>query len=184
MTRRSIGIVASACLAAAFVATAPHPFAQPTDAPFVVVETSKGTFAFETFPNEAPVTVAHVLALVRAHFYDGQRVHRAQAGFVVQFGDPQSRDLAKRELWGRGAAAASGKPVGVAELSTKRLHKAGAVGMAHMGGPSKADSQIYITLEPRPDLDGRYVVIGQVIEGADVPSQLQIGDDIRRIYLR
>ena len=184
MTRRSILIVAGVCLGAAFVATAPQPLAQAAETPVVVVETSKGIFAFEMFPNEAPLTVAHVLALVRAHFYDGERVHRAQPGFVVQFGDPQSHDLAKREVWGRGAAAASGKPVGVAELSTKHLHKTGTVGMAHMGDPSRADSQIYITLEPRPDLDGRYVVIGQVIEGADVPSQLQVGDDIRRMHVR
>jgi cyclophilin family peptidyl-prolyl cis-trans isomerase len=184
MTRRSVLIAATACLAAAIVAPARHTRAQPTDTPVVVIETSKGVLAFETFPNETPVTVAHVLALVRARFYDGQRIHRAQPGFVVQFGDPQSRDLAKRELWGRGAAAASGKPVGVAELSTKHLHKAGAVGMAHMGDPSKADSQIYIALEARPDLDGRYLVIGQVIEGGDVPSQLQVGDDIRRVYVR
>jgi len=184
MTRRSVLIAAIACLLAAIVAPARHPRAQATDRPVVVMETSKGVLAFETFPNEAPVAVAHVLALVRARFYDGQRIHRAQPGFVVQFGDPQSRDLAKRELWGRGAAAASGKPVGVAELSTKHLHKAGAVGMAHMGDPSKADSQIYVTLEARPDLDGRYLVISQVIEGADVPSQLQVGDEIRRVYVR
>ena len=117
----------------------------------VVVETTKGTFAFATFPNDAPATVEHVLALIRARFYDGQRVHRALPGFVVQFGDPQTRDLDKRELWGRGRAAASGKPVGAAEITKKRTHKKGAVAMAHMGDPAKADSQIYVTLDDRPD---------------------------------
>lgn len=151
--------------------------------PVVVVETSRGTFSFETFPTEAPATVAHIVGLVRAHFYDGLRVHRAQPGFVVQFGDPQSRDLEKRELWGRGPAAASGTPVGVAEFSKKRPHKAGSVGLAHMGNPSKADSQIYVTLRPRPDLDGRYVVFGQVISGDDVPAQLQVGDVITRVTI-
>jgi cyclophilin family peptidyl-prolyl cis-trans isomerase len=152
--------------------------------PVIVVETSRGSFSFETFPDEAPVTVAHIVALVREHFYDGLRVHRAQPGFVVQFGDPQTRDLQKRELWGRGSAAASGKPVGVAELSKKRLHKGGAVGLAHMGEPSQADSQIYITLAPRPDLDGRYAVFGQVIAGDDVPAQLQVGDAIIRMFVK
>ena len=47
--------------------------------PIVVVETSKGTFEFETYPDDAPKTVAHVLALVRSGFYDGQRIHRALA---------------------------------------------------------------------------------------------------------
>ena len=153
-------------------------------ASIVAVETTKGTFAFTTFPNDAPVTVAHVLALVRARFYDGQRVHRALPGFVVQFGDPQTRDLDKRELWGRGRAAASGKPIGAAEITKKRTHKKGAVAMAHMGDPAKADSQIYVTLEDRPDLDGRYAVFGQVIEGDEVPATLQVGDIITRVYVR
>ena len=154
------------------------------DLPVVVVETSKGTFSFEMFPDEAPITVAHVSALVRAHFYDGQRVHRAQPGFVAQFGDPQTRDPGKREVWGRGAAAGSGTPVGAAEPSKKHLHVKGAVGLAHLGDPNKAESQIYITLSRQPSLDGRYVVFGQVISGEDVPGQLQVGDDIRRVYIR
>src|SRR6185295_11849199 len=108
-------------------------------APIIVVETSKGSFTFETFPADAPLTVRHIVDLVQKRFYDGQRVHRALPGFVVQFGDPQSRDLEKRELWGRGRAAASGKPVGAAEITRKRTHKKGAVAMAHMGDPAKAD---------------------------------------------
>jgi cyclophilin family peptidyl-prolyl cis-trans isomerase len=152
--------------------------------PVVVVETSKGTFAFETFPNEAPKTVAHIVALAQRRFYDGQRVHRALPGFLVQFGDPQTRDVSQRERWGRGAAASSGTPIGFAEITKKRLHQEGAVGIAHMGNPAKGDSQIYITLAPRPDLDGQYAVFGHVIDGADVPSKLQVGDEIRRVYVR
>ena len=150
----------------------------------VEVDTTKGTFAFATFPSDAPVTVGHVLALVRARFYDGQRVHRALPGFVVQFGDPQTRDLGKRELWGRGRAAASGKPIGAAEITKKRTHRKGAVAMANMGDPAKADSQIYVTLEDRTDLDGRYAVFGQVIEGDDVPARLQVGDHITSMFVR
>jgi peptidyl-prolyl cis-trans isomerase B (cyclophilin B) len=152
--------------------------------PVVMVETARGTFAFETYPREAPATVAHVTALVQRGFFDGQRVHRAIPGFVVQFGDPQSRDVEKRSVWGRGPEAASGRPVGAAEITSKRLHRRGAVAMAHMGDPAKADSQIYVTLATRPDLDGRYAVFGQVIAGADVPGRLQVGDEIKRVYLR
>jgi len=181
LTRLRICRAAITCLV---VCAAARPTGQTVGAvPVIVVETSRGSFSFETFPDEAPVTVAHIVALVRDHFYDGLRVHRAQPGFVVQFGDPQSRDPQKRDSWGRGSAAASGKPVGVAELSKKRLHKGGAVGMAHLGDPSKADSQIYITLAPRPDLDGRYAVLGEVIAGDDVPAQLQVGDVITRMFV-
>ena len=154
------------------------------DRPVVVVETSRGTFSIETFPNEAPATVAHVLTLVRSKFYEGQRVHRAQPGFVVQFGDPQTRDAGKRELWGRGDAAGSGKTVGAAETSRKHLHVPGAVGLAHRGNPYDADSQIYITLARRPELDGRYVVFGQVVSGQDVAASLEVGDEIRRVSVR
>jgi cyclophilin family peptidyl-prolyl cis-trans isomerase len=150
----------------------------------IVVETSKGTFAFETYPNEAPKTVAHIVGLVQKGFYNGQRVHRAMAGFIVQFGDPQTRDLSLRDRWGRGAAASSGTPIGVAEITKKRLNQAGAVGVAHMGNPAQGDSQIYITLAARRDLDGRYAVFGRVIEGVDVPASLQIGDEIKRVYVR
>jgi cyclophilin family peptidyl-prolyl cis-trans isomerase len=153
-------------------------------APILVVETAKGTFTIQTFPNDAPKTVEHIVSLARNHFYDGQRVHRALKGFVVQFGDPQSRDVAKRDLWGLGAAAASGKPVGVSEMTPKRTHVAGAVGLAHMGEPAKGDSQIYITLAQRHDLDGKYAVFGQVVEGTDVPAALEVGDEINRISVR
>jgi cyclophilin family peptidyl-prolyl cis-trans isomerase len=153
-------------------------------APLLVVDTSKGTFTIQTFPNDAPKTVEHIAMLVRNHFYDGQHVHRALSGFVVQFGDPQSRDLGKRDVWGLGDAASSGKPVGVAEMTARRTHTAGAVGLAHMGEPAKGDSQIYIALAARHELDGKYAVFGQVVEGADVPAMLEVGDEITRVTVR
>jgi cyclophilin family peptidyl-prolyl cis-trans isomerase len=152
--------------------------------PQIVIETSKGPFAFETFPKEAPATVAHITALVKSGFYDGQRIHRAVPGFVVQFGDPQSRDISKRDVWGRGAAAGSGKPVGAVEISPKRTNRRGAVGVSHPGNPARADSQIYITLANRKDLDGQYAVIGQVVSGDDVLTTLEVGDVITRAYVR
>ena len=157
---------------------------EPGSGPVIVVETSKGRFAFETFAREAPLTVDHVLALVRRGFYDGQRVHRAVPSFVVQFGDPQTRAAEQRGIWGRGSGAASGNPVGVVEFHRSRRHARGAVGLAHMGDPSEADSQIYITLADREDLDGRYVVFGQVVSGFEVPAQLGVGDDILRVYVQ
>ena len=152
--------------------------------PVIVVETEKGTFAFETYPAEAPKTVAHVVDLVKRGFYDGQRVHRAVPGFVVQWGDPRSTDPDRESEWGRGSAAASGHPIGLPEITKKRMHVAGAVGVAHPGLPAQADSQIYVTLADRPDLNGRNAVFGQVIEGADVPARLERGDLIVRMWVR
>lgn len=153
-------------------------------APVIVVETTKGTFEFETYPADAPKTVAHIVALVRRGFYDGQRFHRAVPGFVIQWGDPRSRDLALEADWGRGPAASSGSPIGVSEITKKRLHTAGAVAVAHPGTPASADSQIYVTLDKRPDLDGWYTVFGHVTAGADVPGRIQRGDVITKMYVR
>ncbi|HYM25700.1 MAG TPA: peptidylprolyl isomerase [Vicinamibacterales bacterium] len=168
-------------LLAAVVVGAPS---AQTPAPVVVVETTKGTFEFETFPEEAPKTVAHIVELVRRGFYDGQRIHRALPGFVVQWGDPRSRDTSRESEWGRGAAASSGSPIGVGEITAKRKNIRGAVAVAHPGIPSQADSQIYVTLADRPDLDGQYAVFGQVIRGADVPARLERGDLILRMSVR
>ena len=149
--------------------------------PIVVVETSKGTFEFETYPNEAPKTVEHVLNLVKKNFYNGLRFHRVEPGFVIQAGDPNSRDYTKRALWGTGG---SGTSVGVGELSRKRLHVKGAVAMAHAGSPAKADAQFYVTLSAVPRLDGKYVVFGRVISGIEVPELIRVGDVIRKMYVK
>ncbi len=162
--------------------SAPEP-AQPSPGagPVVVVETTKGTFEFETYPNEAPRTVEHILALVKKNFYNGLRFHRVEPGFVIQVGDPNSRDYTKKDLWGTGG---SGTPVGLSELSRKHLHVKGAVAMAHSGNPAKADAQWYVTLNAVPRLDGKYVVFGRVINGLDVTAQIRVGDVIRKMYVK
>jgi len=152
--------------------------------PVIVVETSKGSFEIEMFSEDAPKSVAHVVDLVKRGFYDGQRVHRALPGFLVQWGDPRSRDPAQEPDWGRGAAASSGTPLGAAELSKKRSHTKGVVGLAHPGNPAQADSQIYVTLADRPELNGRNAVIGRVIAGDEVPARLERGDLILRMSVR
>jgi cyclophilin family peptidyl-prolyl cis-trans isomerase len=181
--RRMRGTVLLALLVSSMLSR-PIPAAGQDSGPVIVVETSTGTFAFETFPDEAPKTVAHILELVRSGFYDGQRFHRAIAGFVVQWGDPQTKSVEKSADWGSGEAASSGKPIGVSEMSKKRLHVKGAVGVAHMGDPAKADSQIYVTLAARPDLNGRYTVFGRLVAGTEVPERIQKGDQITRMYVR
>jgi peptidyl-prolyl cis-trans isomerase B (cyclophilin B) len=161
---------------------APVP-AQPTPGagPVIVVETTKGTFEFETYPNEAPRTVEHILALVKKNFYNGLRFHRVEPGFVIQVGDPNTRDYTKKALWG---TSGSGTPVGLSELSRKHLHVKGAVAMAHSGNPAKADAQWYVTLNAVPRLDGKYVVFGRVINGLDVTTQIRVGDVIRKMSVK
>jgi peptidyl-prolyl cis-trans isomerase B (cyclophilin B) len=153
----------------------------PGAGPVVVVDTTKGTFEFETYPNEAPRTVEHILNLVKRNFYNGLRFHRVEPGFVIQVGDPNTRDYTKKDLWGTGG---SGTPVGVAELSRKHLHTKGAVAMAHPGNAAKADAQFYVMLGARPSLDGKYVVFGNLISGFDVPDKIRVGDVIRKTFVK
>lgn len=153
----------------------------PGAGPVIVIETAKGAIEFETYPEDGPKTVAQIVALVRRGFYNGLRIHRAEPNFVIQMGDPQSRDMTKKDLWG---TKDSGKPIGVAEISKKRPHKKGAVGMAHAGNAALADSQLYITLRATPSLDGRYTVFGQVIAGSDVVDKIEAGDLIKRMYVK
>lgn len=153
----------------------------PGAGPVIVFETTKGTIEIETYPNEAPKTVEHILGLVKRNFYNGLRVHRVAPRFVVQFGDPLTRDMTKKSLWGTGS---SGKPIGVAEFNKKRSHTLGAVAMAHKGTASQADSQMYITLRPTPELDGKYTVFGHVISGMDVVQKIEIGDVIKKASVK
>jgi cyclophilin family peptidyl-prolyl cis-trans isomerase len=153
-------------------------------APVIVVETSKGAFEFDTYPADAPKTVAHIVDLVKRGFYDGQRVHRAAPGILVQWGDPRSRDVEQAANWGRGPEASSGQAIGVSEINKKHTHVTGAVAVAHPGTPAGADSQIYVTLAPQPDLDGWYTVFGHVRAGAEVPARLERGDVITKMYVK
>jgi cyclophilin family peptidyl-prolyl cis-trans isomerase len=153
----------------------------PGAGPVIVLDTSKGVIQFETYPKEAPKTVEHIVGLVKRDFYNGQRIHRVVKDFVVQFGDPQSRDVTKRDRWGTGG---SGRAIGVAEINTVHTHKLGAVAMAHAGNAAQADSQMYITLAAVPRLDSGYTVFGQVLSGMDVVQKLEVGDMIRRATVK
>ena len=153
----------------------------PGAGPIIVLDTSKGIIEIETYPEEAPKSVAYILALVKKGFYNGQRFHRAEPGFVIQIGDPQTRDMTKQADWGRGN---SGTPVGVVEITKKRKHGPGAVGLAHSGSAKEAAGQFYITLRAAPSLDGKYVVFGRVIKGLDVASKIQRADVLKKASLR
>ena len=153
----------------------------PGAGPVIVLETVKGNIEIETYPEEAPKTVARIVELVNKNFYNGLRFHRADPNFVVQVGDPVSRDMSRIDWWGR---QGSGKPIGVAEITKKRKNGIGAVGMGHTGSAQEADSQFYITRRVSPELDGKYTVFGKVLKGMDVVNKIQKGDILKRAYVK
>ena len=189
--KRSTGVIVTAFLVAVFVEAAAGqggaaqqpaaPAAKPAAAagPVLVVQTAKGVIEIQTYPADAPKTVEHIVALAKRNFYNGLRVHRVVPGFVVQFGDPQTRDMTKRDRWGSGG---SGNQIGVSEI--KRPHRVGSVAAAHPGDPRYADSQMYITFKPQPKLDRDFTVFGQVTVGMDVAQKLAVNDIIRRVTVK
>jgi cyclophilin family peptidyl-prolyl cis-trans isomerase len=153
----------------------------PGAGPVIVLETANGVIEFETYPEEAPKTVAHIVGLVKKGFYDGLRFHRVEPTFVVQIGDPQTRNMQMQDYWGRGG---SGTPIGVAEITKKRRHLRGAVGVGHSGDPRLADSQFYILLGNQPNLDGKYTIFGRVLTGMDVVERIQRADVLKKATVR
>jgi peptidylprolyl isomerase len=171
-------LVLTSCCAAAVRAQQKSPGAGP----IVVLETSKGNIEFETYPEEAPKTVARVLDLVKKNFYNGQRFHRAEPKFLVQIGDPVSRDMSREEWWGR---QGTGKPNGVSEVTKKRRPILGAVGMAYPGTDKlQADCQFFILRRNASELEGKYTIFGKVLSGMDVVMKLQRGDMLKRAYVK
>jgi cyclophilin family peptidyl-prolyl cis-trans isomerase len=155
--------------------------ATPPAGPVLVFETEKGSFEIETYPSIAPKTVAHIVGLVQKRFYNGLRVHRVVRNFVVQLGDPQTRDMTKKDLWGSGG---SGKPIGVAEFSKNIKHSVGIVSMARAGNPIRADSQFFIVIGPASHLDGEHQIWGKVTTGMDVVNKLAVPDRIIRATVK
>lgn len=172
----SFAVVVAILVAPSFAQTSPGA------GPIIVLETAKGTIEIETYPEEAPKTVAQIVGLVKRGFYNGLRFHRTEPKFLIQIGDPGTRNMAMQDYWGR---AGSGKAIGVAEITKKRTHVRGAVAMAYGGSdPKVADSQFYILLRPAPELDAKYTVFGRVIKGMDVVARIQKTDAVKKAYLK
>jgi len=148
--------------------------------PVIVLDTVKGSIEIETYPGDAPKSVAYIVELVQKGFYRGQRVHWATPG-VAQMGDPSTRDMSKQETWGR----LFGPPIGVAELS-KRPFDTGTVGLAYPKDrtPLAAGSQFFILTRPNPQLNGKYTMIGKVTKGLAVAEKLEVGDMIKSASIK
>lgn len=156
-----------------------------------IMETSKGIIKVALDGVGAPIHVANFCELAQFGFYDGLKFHRYVPGFVIQGGDPNTRDMT-------GADVAAGKPgpdgmPGTggpgynikAEFATNpnNSHEDGALAMARSMHPDSAGSQFYFCLGPQHNLDSGYTVFGQTLEGLDVISQLRAGDEIVHVEI-
>jgi cyclophilin family peptidyl-prolyl cis-trans isomerase len=183
LSARAAIVVCAAALAATVLAAGQTRQAAPPASgagPILLFDTAKGTFQMQLFAADAPKSVAHLVGLVKQNFYRGLRFHRVEAG-LVQIGDPQTRNVSLKNIWGTGN---SGTPIGVSEVSRKHLHGRGAVGLAHSGNPASADSQFYIMKSANTSLDGKYCVVGQVTSGMEVVDKLEVGDVLKQLTIK
>ncbi|HMF10050.1 MAG TPA: TonB family protein, partial [Thermoanaerobaculia bacterium] len=128
-----------------------------------LIHTSKGDIVFRFFPTAAPQHVSYVKELIGRGFYDGTTFHRVIPHFVIQGGDPNSKD-ADRSNDGDGEADHRVK----AEFSAKLHYRPGTVGMARDADPDSGSCQFFIALENIPRLDGKYTIFGEVVSGLEV----------------
>jgi cyclophilin family peptidyl-prolyl cis-trans isomerase len=141
--------------------------ASPKVSPHIYLETKKGTIEIELAVLDAPITCYNILTLARKGYFNGFRIHRVVADFVVQDGDPR----------GDG----SGDPgYTIRDELNDRPYVRGTVGMA-LSGPDTGGSQFFITHSPQPHLDAKYTVFGHVVNGMDVVDRLQQLDVIQRM---
>lgn len=142
-----------------------------------VIDTDKGKIVFLFYPDKAPKTVENFKELANAKFYDGTRFHRCIKDFMIQGGDPNSKDMAKAAEWGLGGHMVDGKEVNVPAEFTDIHHSRGVVSMARADDPNSASSQFFIVQANSPNLDGKYTAFGYVVSGMDVVDQIvQTGD--------
>lgn len=182
----STGLAATVVLSGFFSGSVVESQGAKPAAPVVVLETVKGVIEIETFPDEAPKSVAHFVDLAKRGFYRGQRFHWVVPG-LVQAGDPHSRDLTKQKEWGSGGSGPrlTNKPIGVAELSKRRFDR-GMVGLAYRPTykPETADSMFFILTGPNPNVNGKYAMLGKVIKGMEVVDKLKVLDVIKNVSVR
>jgi peptidyl-prolyl cis-trans isomerase B (cyclophilin B) len=188
MIRGLLVLVVAALLAAPASAQDKTAPAKPAPAPAdsapakksaraVITMEKGGEITLEFFPYDAPRHVENFLALAGKGFYDGQRVHRVEPNFVVQFGDPQSKTLPMdHPRMGTGDPGYKVK----AEFNNRKFER-GVLGMARSQDPDSAGSQVYIMLGPAPFLNGKYTAFGQVTKGMDVVDKIRVGDRITSI---
>lgn len=132
----------------------------------VAIETNFGNIVFKLLPEIAPETVRNFEKLASSGFYDETLFHRVIPGFMIQGGDPNTKQPDKSN-WGMGGPGYTLK----AEFNSKS-HRRGIVSMARAMDPDSAGSQFFIVTTDSTFLDGQYTVFGEVIEGMEVADKI------------
>ncbi len=136
-----------------------------------VIKTTQGEMVIRFWPDVAPKTVENFKKLARDGFYDGTAFHRIVKNFMIQGGDPLTKNPAAEDSWGTGGPGYKIK----AEFN-ERPHVRGVISMARSQNPDSAGSQFFICLADARFLDRQYTAFGELIKGDDVLGRL--GDTV------
>jgi peptidyl-prolyl cis-trans isomerase B (cyclophilin B) len=131
-----------------------------------IIETKFGNITLKFFPDVAPGHVKNFIDLAKKGFYDGTTFHRVIPGFMIQGGDPNSKD-ANKSKHGQGGPGYTIK----AEFNDKP-HKRGTLSMARAGHPDSAGSQFFLCVKDSSFLDKQYTVFGEVESGIEVVDKI------------
>jgi peptidyl-prolyl cis-trans isomerase B (cyclophilin B) len=131
-------------------------------------DTPLGTIELEAFTDAAPKHCHNLDSLVGIKFYDGTAFHRVIPGFVIQGGDPNSKNKPK-STWGYGDPSQTTVP---AEFSSTLKHLRGTLSAARAQDPNSATSQFFICIGSLPTLDNKYSIYGQVVKGIDIVDKI------------
>src|SRR6266705_3344649 len=134
-----------------------------------VIKTSEGDIVVQFWTDAAQNTIENFKKLARSGFYDGTIFHRIVKDFMIQGGDPNSKDPGKESSYGQG-----GPDYKIKAEFNDHSHDRGVISMARSSDPDSAGSQFFICLAPVPRLDGQYTTFGKLIKGDDVLKK--IGD--------
>lgn len=147
-----------------------------------IFKTDKGTFTVELFSEDAPGTVKNFTKLISDGYYDGIAFHRIIPEFVVQGGDPLTKELPLTHP--RIGTGGPGYEIPCEIKGNPRRHEVGALSMAH-SGKDTGGSQFFIVLNEQNTrhLNGVHTVFGKVMEGMDVVRRLERGDRIEKVEL-
>lgn len=141
---------------------------KPMENPRIILKTNKGEIELELFADKAPNTVANFVKLAGEKFYDGTRFHRVIKDFMIQGGDPLSKDASARARWGTGGPGYQFAD----EINDVKLVR-GILAMAN-AGPNTNGSQFFIvTAESTPWLDGKHTAFGKVVNGMEVVAAIE-----------
>lgn len=132
------------------------------------LHTSAGDITIEFFDSDAPNTVANFTKLAGEGFYDGTKFHRIIAGFMIQGGDPLTKDDAQQAMWGTGGPGYKFAD----EIHANNKNMIGTISMAN-AGPNTNGSQFFINVANNNFLDTKHTVFGKVTAGMDVVNKLQ-----------